>query len=42
LNPAQAKLVKHPEDYRWSSMRYYLKEKSPEFLFRDFCWASEK
>ena len=42
LNPVKAKLVKNPEDYRWSSMRYYLKEKSPEFLFRDFCWASEK
>ena len=36
LNPVKAKLVKGPEDYQWSSMRYYLKQKSPEFLSRDF------
>ena len=42
LNPVKAKLVKNPEDYRWSSMRYYLKEKSPEFLFRDFTLDSFK
>ena len=42
LNPVKAKLVKQPEDYRWSSLRYYLKEKSPEFLFRDFTLGSFK
>ncbi len=36
LNPVKAKLAKFPEDYRWSSMRYYLKDKTPEFLFKDF------
>ena len=36
LNPVKSKLAKQPEDYRWSSMRYYLKEESPAFLFRDF------
>ena len=34
LNPVKAKLAKIPENYRWSSMRYYLKDKAPDFLFR--------
>lgn len=36
LNPMKANLAKYPEDYRWSSMRFYIKEKPPGFLFRDF------
>ncbi|MBI4432983.1 MAG: transposase [Candidatus Omnitrophica bacterium] len=40
LNPVKAKLAKVPEAYRWSSMRHYLKEKSPQFLFRDFTLGS--
>lgn len=40
LNPVKAKLAKLSEDYRWSSMRYYLKDKAPEYLFRDFTLQS--
>ncbi len=36
LNPVKAKLTKYPEDHEYSSMRYYLKEKSPNFLHKDF------
>src|SRR3989338_56264 len=42
LNPVKTKLAKRPEDYQWSSMRHYLKEKSPEFLYRDFTLDSFK
>ena len=35
LNPVKARLAKGPEDYRWSSMRHYIKDKSPEFLCRN-------
>lgn len=31
-NPVKAKIVERPEDYRWSSDRYYRKGKSPEWL----------
>ena len=34
LNPVKAKLVESPEDYQWSSMRYFLKDKAPDFLER--------
>ncbi len=40
LNPVKAKLVKNPEDYRWSSMRYFLKDKTPDFLFKEFTLKS--
>ncbi len=33
LNPVRANIVKRPEDYRWSSLRYYLKGQSNNFLF---------
>jgi len=33
LNPVRANIVKRPEDYRWSSLRYYLKGQSNNLLF---------
>jgi putative transposase len=37
LNPVRAHLVKQPEDYLWSSYRYYLSsDKIPEFLNTKF------
>lgn len=33
LNPVRAKIVKKPEDYKWSSYRFYVgKEKKPKWL----------
>lgn len=40
LNPVKAKLAQTPEDYRWSSMRYFLKDKPHGFLCRDFTLKS--
>ena len=40
LNPVKAKLVKSPEEYRWSSMKYFLKDKAPDILYRDFTLKS--
>lgn len=31
-NPVEAKIVERPENYRWSSDRYYRKGNSPEWL----------
>src|SRR3989338_3812253 len=42
LNPVKAKLAKAPEDYTHSSMRYFLKDKSPDLLHRDFTLNSFK
>ena len=42
LNPVKAKLAKTPEDYRWCSMKYFLKDKAPELLYRDFTLLSFK
>ena len=42
LNPVKAKLVKSPEDHPWSSMKHYLKDKAPGFLYRDFTLDSFK
>jgi len=37
LNPVRAKMVKTPEEYAWSSYRFYIgAEKPPEWLCRDF------
>ena len=36
LNPVKARLVKLAEDYRWSSMKYFLNEKAPGMLERQF------
>jgi len=37
LNPVRAKAVGTPEDYEWSSYRYYIgKERKPEWLYSDF------
>jgi len=37
LNPVRAKMVKTPEEYEWSSYRFYIGEKKlPEWLYRDF------
>lgn len=36
LNPVKAKMAKSPEDHPWSSMRHYLKDKAPGFLYREF------
>lgn len=40
LNPVKAKLARAPEDYRWSSMKYFLKGKSPLLLHKDFTLKS--
>ena len=40
LNPVKAKLVTAPEEYRWSSMKYFLKDKAPDFLVKDFTLKS--
>ncbi len=40
LNPVKAKLSKHPEDHAYSSMRYYMSGKTPDFLHKDFTLAS--
>jgi len=40
LNPVKAKLAKYPEDHVYSSMRYYLGGKAPDFLHKDFTLAS--
>ena len=37
LNPVRAKIVETPEEYEWSSYRFYIgKQKPPEWLYRDF------
>ena len=37
LNPVRAEMVKAPEEYEWSSYRFYIgREKPPEWLHRDF------
>ncbi len=40
LNPVKAKLARHPEDHDYSSMRYYLRGKAPDFLHKEFTLAS--
>ena len=40
LNPVKAKLSANPEDHAWSSMRYFLKKKGPDFLHMDFTLKS--
>jgi REP element-mobilizing transposase RayT len=40
LNPVKAKLSPHAQDYRWSSMQFFLKPDTPEFLQRDFTLKS--
>lgn len=42
LNPVKAKLVQAPEGHRWSSMKYFLKDKSPDLLHREFTLKSFK
>jgi len=37
LNPVRAGIVNMPEEYKWSSFRYYISnEKAPEWLKKDF------
>ncbi len=37
LNPVRAKMVKAPEEYKWSSYLFYIgKQKPPEWLHRNF------
>jgi putative transposase len=37
LNPVRAKMVKTPEEYKWSSYPFYIgKKKSPQWLHSDF------
>ena len=37
LNPVRAKIVETPEEYDWSSYKFYIgKEKPAEWLYRDF------
>ncbi len=37
LNPVRAKMVKTPEEYEWSSYRFYIgATKPPKWLYRDF------
>ena len=40
LNPVKAKLCQAPEAYPWASMKYYLKDKSPDILHKDFTLKS--
>src|SRR3989338_3441126 len=40
LNPVKAKLSANPEDYRWSSMPFFLKQNAPSFLYREFTLKS--
>ena len=46
LNPVKAKMVERPEEYEWSSYRYYLNAKGkPDFLETDFilsCFDGDK
>ncbi|MFH1310468.1 MAG: transposase [Candidatus Omnitrophota bacterium] len=46
LNPVKAKMVERPEEYEWSSYRYYLNSKGkPDFLETDFilsCFDGDK
>ncbi|MFH1846882.1 MAG: transposase [Candidatus Omnitrophota bacterium] len=46
LNPIKAKMVERPEEYEWSSYRYYLNSKGkPDFLETDFilsCFEGDK
>jgi putative transposase len=32
LNPVRAKMVEHPQDYRWSSFKGYIKPKSDKYI----------
>ncbi len=37
LNPVRAKVAEAPEEYDWSSYRFYIgKQKPPDWLYRDF------
>jgi len=39
LNPVRANMVEKPEEYKWSSFKYYLgKESIPEFLYSNELW----
>ncbi|OIO38352.1 MAG: hypothetical protein AUJ72_02695 [Candidatus Omnitrophica bacterium CG1_02_46_14] len=40
LNPVRAKLVQNPEDYRWSSLRFFGKSFGPDFLHKEFTLKS--
>jgi putative transposase len=42
LNPVRAKIVKNPEDYKYSSYRYYAEGKpdhliTPDFMYEEMC-----
>ncbi len=36
LNPVKARLSTSPEGFQWSSMRFFLKDKGPSFLHKEF------
>ncbi len=40
LNPTRAKLIHKPEDYKYSSLRFFLSGKAPDFLYREFTLKS--
>jgi hypothetical protein len=40
LNPVKAKLSDSPEEYRWSSMQFYLKSDGPSYLYKKFTLES--
>ena len=40
LNPVKAKLSDYPEKYRWSSMRFFLRDDGPSFLHKKFTLES--
>ena len=42
LNPTKAKLCQNPEDFPWSSMKYFLKDKAPDLIHREFTLKSFK
>ena len=42
LNPCKAKLVENPEDYAWSSMRYFLEKEKNAFPHKEFILSQFK
>jgi hypothetical protein len=36
MNPVRAGIIQRPEDYPWSSYRFYIGEKKPEWLHTEF------
>jgi len=41
LNPVKAKLTQTPEDYSWSSLRFFIKSFGPDYLHKDITGKKE-